>query len=120
MSEPDGTPFICLYNQIFPSVSISSSDWQVVNQKEKGNTAATMATPRHAPKQVFVKPGRRPLSARKLDILYLAFFVIHVPVMLCKCGIFDQEDCLPPSYSTVMQLLLFPFVSPSFLSLRRC
>jgi hypothetical protein len=29
-------------------------------------------------------PMRRPLSARKLDVLYLVFFVIHVPIMFCK------------------------------------
>jgi hypothetical protein len=27
---------------------------------------------------------RRPLSARKLDVLYLVFFVIHIPIMLCE------------------------------------
>lgn len=28
--------------------------------------------------------GRRPILKRKLDILYLVFFVMHVPVMLGK------------------------------------
>jgi lauroyl/myristoyl acyltransferase len=26
----------------------------------------------------------RPLSQRKLDAVYLVFFLIHVPIMLCK------------------------------------
>ncbi len=93
----------------------------------RNKAAVTMAAPmtragKPEPPAVARRVGR-PLSIRKLDILYLAFFVIHVPVMLCKLAHFVRgagcESCLLVSSDLAVGLVDWLSNRPRAFSARR-
>jgi hypothetical protein len=44
--------------------------WHIINQKQS------------------IMSSARPIWSRKADLSYLAFFVIHIPIIFSKCGLF--------------------------------
>lgn len=54
---------------------------RLTEAETKRKTTADMAKPTNTSSNQQPRPT---LSSRKMDILYLVFFIIHVPVMLCK------------------------------------